>query len=245
MASFAPLHTGQFIVKPRALRRRRTLWVSVALLAVLLPYVTFELGRSVSGYSVLSSQRARLAQAAKTDTLQNELGEMRRELGSARLGRKVEQQSSDSMQQSLADLQATIQRQQEEITFYKAIVTPANAPQEPQVQRFEVEPDAIAPHRYRLRLVLIQSMQATGNASGTMQLRVSGMRQGEAISLPLTEVVVDKAAVPLKFAYRYFQTLEPLIELPADFQPSAVQVELHAAQRAVQRQEFVWQPRVL
>lgn len=243
MASFAPLHTGQFIVKPRSLRRRRTLWLSVAVLAMLLPYITFELGRSMGGYSVISSQRARLAQAAQIDALQTEVGEMRRELGSVRLGRKVEQQSTDSMQQSLAELQATIQRQQEELTFYKAIVTPANAPQQPQVQRFEVEPDIAAPNRYRLRLVLIQSMHATGNASGTMELRLSGVRQGEAVSIPLTDVVVDKAAVPLKFAYRYFQTLEPLIELPADFQPSAVQVELHAAQRPVQRQEFDWQPR--
>ena len=244
MAGFAPSHTGQFIVKPRSLRRRRVLLVGAIVLVLLLPYVTFELGRVLSGYSIVSSLHARLTQAAQIEALQEELRTLRRELSSVRLGRKVEQQSTDSIQQSLTDMQATIQRQQEELTFYKAIVTPANAPQQPQVQRFDVEADVV-PHRFQLHLVLIQSLQATGNASGTVDLRLTGTRQGEPASLAFDDIAVDKSVVPLKFAYRYFQTLEPVIELPDDFQPSAVEIELHAGQRVAPRQEFAWQPRVL
>lgn len=243
MARFAPLHTGQFIIRPRVLRRRRTLLAGLLLLVVLVTYSAYELGRMRGGYSVISSQRERFAQNMRISSLQGELNQLRRELGNVRLDRKVDQQSSDSMRQSFADLQATIQRQQEELTLYKAIVTPdGGAPTEPQVQRFEVQPDTVA-NRYRLQLVLIQPMQASGNAQGTVQLQVSGTRQGQPLSLALPDVAVDKKDTPLRFSYRYFQTLEQLVELPADFQPLTMQVEMHAAQHAVQHQEFAWQLR--
>ncbi|MGC3979848.1 MAG: hypothetical protein QM808_01140 [Steroidobacteraceae bacterium] len=243
MASFAPLHTGQFIVKPRTLRHRRRWLVAVLLACAAIPYVTFELGRMRGGYSVVSSQRERLSQSARIDDLQDEVTGLRRELSSVRVGRKVDQESTDSMQQSLAQLQATIQQQQEELAFYKAIVTPAaGASIEPQVQRFEVQSETA--NRYRLQLVLIQPTQAVGNAQGIVQIQLSGTRNGQPAVLPLAELSSDKSA-SLKFSYRYFQTLEQLIELPADFQPQSVQVELHAAQHAVQRQDFPWQPRAI
>jgi hypothetical protein len=242
MASFAPLHTGQFIIKPRSLHKRRSTWVGLLLLIVLVPYGTFELGRALSGYSIVSSQREHMAQVARIDALQDEVTKLQRELGSAQMGRKVDQLSTDSMQQSFAGLQATIQKQQEEIGFYKAIVSPdANVPVEPQVQRFEVQPDVVA-NRYRIRLVLIQAMSATSNAQGTIQVQVTGTRQGQSVSLSWQDLLVDKNEASLKFSYRYFQTLEQLVDVPADFQPLAVQIELHANQRPVQRQEFPWQP---
>lgn len=241
MASFAPLHTGQFIIKPRALPRRRAAWLGMVTLLVLLPYVTFELGRMLSGYSVISSQRRQFEQSERISRLQSEVDRLQRDLRSAQLGRKVDQQSADTMQQSFASLHATIQKQQEELAFYKAIVSPAtNAAREPQVQRLEIRPDAVA-NRYMLRLVLIQSMQASGNVQGTVQIRLSGSRQGQPASIPLEEVMVGQRAAALPFAYRYFQTLEQLIELPGEFQPQSVQIELNMGQRVVQRQDFAWQ----
>lgn len=242
MASFAPLHTGQFIVKPRSVRKRRSAWMVVLLFVVVIPYATFELGRMRSGYSIVSSQLEHRAQAARIDDLRDEVAKLERELNSAQLGRKVDQQSTDSMQQSIAGLQATIQKQQEELGFYKSIVSPdASVPVEPQVQRFEVQPDVVA-RRYLIRLVLIQPMPATSTAQGTLQVQVTGTRQGQSVSLSLQDLLVDKNDAALKFSYRYFQTLEQAIDLPADFQPLSVQVELHSNQHAVQRQEFPWQP---
>lgn len=245
MASFVPLHTGQFIIKPRSLRRHRTLLVAIVLLAVLVPYVTYELGRMRGGYSVVVSQREHWQQRARINALQDEVAEVRRALNSTQLERKVDRQSTDSMQQSFAGLQATIRKQQEDLAFYKAIVTPAAETSiEPQVQRIEVQTDTVA-NRYRLLLALIQPMQAKVNAQGTLQVRIAGMRQGQQVSLDLQELLVDKSVAPVTFAYRYFQNLEQLIELPADFQPQTVQVEVQAAQHAAKRQEFPWQPLVI
>lgn len=245
MASFAPLHTGQFIIKPRSLRRHRMLVAIIVLLVVLVPYVAYELGRMRGGYSVVASQREYWQQRARISALQDEVAEVRRALNSTQLERKVDRQSTDSMQQSFAGLQATIRKQQEDLAFYKAIVTPATETSiEPQVQRIEVQTDTVA-NRYRLLLALIQPMQAKVNAQGTLQVRIAGTRQGQPVSLDLQELLVDKSVAPVTFAYRYFQNLEQLIELPADFQPQTVQVEVQAAQHPAKRQEFPWQPLVI
>ncbi len=245
MASFAPLHTGQFIIKPRSLRRYRMLVAIIVLLVVLVPYAAYELGRMRGGYSVVASQREHWAQAARIGDLQDEIAEVRRELKSVQLERKLDRQSSDSMQQSVTGLQATIRKQQEELAFYKAIVSPAaDTGIDPQVQRIEVQTHTVA-NRYHLLLVLIQPMQAKANAQGTLQVRIAGTRQGQPVSLDLQELLVDKGVSPVMFAYRYFQNVEQLIELPADFQPQTVQVEVQAAQHAAKRQEFPWQPRVI
>lgn len=245
MASFAPLHTGQFIIKPRTLRRQR--WVAAAMVvtAVFVPYIAYELGRARGGYSVVASQREHWAQASRINALENELAGVRRELSSVQIDRKVDQQSTDSMHQSFADLQSTIRKQQEELAFYKAIVSPAaDTAIEPQVQRVEVQADAVA-NRYRLLLALIQPMQAKSNAQGTLQVRITGTRQEQPVSFDLQELLVDKSASALTFAYRYFQNFEQLIELPADFQPQTIHVEVQAAQHAPKRQEFAWQSRAL
>jgi hypothetical protein len=244
MASFAPLHTGQFIIKPRALHQRRSARVGVLLLLILVPYGTFELGRFLGGYSIVNSRLEHLQQSTQIDSLNEEIGKLRRELSSAHMGRKVDQQSTDSVQQSFAGLQATIQKQQEELSFYKAIVSPdVQAPVAPQVQRIEVQLDGVA-NRYRMQLVLIQPMALNGNAQGSLQVLVKGMRAGQSVSLPLKDLLVDKGDTSLKFSYRYFQTLDQLIDLPADFQPQSVQIELRATQHPVQLQEFAWQPHV-
>jgi hypothetical protein len=243
MASFAPLHTGQFIVKPRALHRRRGTRFAVLLLLVLVPYGTFELGRYFSGYSIVSSKLDYLRQANQIDSLQNEIRKLRREVSSAQMGRKVDRQSTDSVQQSFAGMQATIQKQQEELSFYKAIVSPdAAAPVVSQVQRVEVQPDSVA-NRYRIKLVLIQPMSLTGNAQGSLQVQLKGTQVGQSVSLPFKDLLVDKREASLKFSYRYFQTIEQVIDLPTDFQPQTIQIELRANQQPVQLQEFAWQPR--
>ncbi|MGD9842370.1 MAG: DUF6776 family protein [Steroidobacteraceae bacterium] len=241
MASFSPLHTGQFIIKQRSIRHRRTKLVMLAILLVLLPYVTFELGRLQAGYSVVNSARAYLEQTTRINKLTDELAQARRQLSNAQLDKQVQMQAGSAMQQSVTALKNQIQQQQQDLAFYQAIVTPAaGATNVPQVQRIEIEQSGAA-EQYVLRLVLIQTMSATGNARGTVTMQVSGMLAGNPVVLSVTDLLIDKSDTPLEFNYRYFQVLEPQIELPAGFEPSSVLVEVRAAQHEVLRQNFAWQ----
>jgi len=241
MATFAPLHTGQFVIKPRARARRRMTVSAVAMCALLLPYVTFEVGRSLSGYSIISSARDRVTEAQRIHTLETELEHLRRVANTTQIGQTVDQHSTASLQHTIDELQTQLQRQRTELAFYRSIVSPAEGmPNEPSVQRIEIEPTA-SPTQFLLRVVLIQPMQANGQAQGNLQFELTGVRAGSPAALSLRELTGAAPLNSIKFAYRYFQVIEQPIEIAADFTPSNVVIELHAAQHAAQRQSFNWQ----
>ena len=243
MANFSPLHTGQFVIKPRPRKRKRVVSMLLALGIILVPYVTFESGRYVSGYNVADSARARINEWQKIHTLQAANEELQRKLNSTQMGQTIDQQSTVSLQKTVSELQDQLQEQRAELTFYQSIVTPpVGASTEPQVQRVEIEP-AGAPTRYLLRLVLIQAMRAGGAqpVQGMVQIEINGTEAGQPVTLSLQKLTGQAAITELKFDYRYFETVEQAIELPADFQPTTVNVELHASQHTPQRQSFGWQ----
>ncbi len=243
MTKFSPLHTGQFVIKPRVRRRKRAATALVTVAVLLVPYMTFEVGRYLAGYSVVDSARARAAEWQRIHTLSAANEELQRKLNSTQMGQTIDQQSTVSLQKTLAELQDQLQEQRAELMFYQSIVTPpVGATTEPQVQRIEIETVG-APTRYVMRLVLIQAMRAGGAqpVQGTLQLEVNGTQGGAPITLSLNKLTGQTAINELKFDYRYFQTVEQTIELPADFQPTTVNVELRAAQRTPQHQSFSWQ----
>lgn len=243
MAKFSPLHTGQFVIRPRPRKRRRVVAILRMLGIVLIPYLAFEAGRYVSGYSVVASARARVTEWQKVHTLETTNEELQHKLNSTQMGQTIDQQSTVSLQKTVSELQDQLQEQRAELTFYQSIVTPpVGASTEPQVQRVEIEA-AGAPTRYLLRLVLIQAMRAGGAqpVQGTVEIEINGTQAGAPVTLPLQKLTGQAAISELKFDYRYFETVEQAIELPADFQPTTVNVELHASQHALQRQSFGWQ----
>jgi hypothetical protein len=243
MAKFSPLHTGQFVIKPRPRKRKRIVVIMTAVGIALIPYVTFELGRFVAGYSAAASARARISEWQKIHSLQDANDELQRQLNSSQMGQSIDQQSTVSLQKTLTELQDQLQEQRAELMFYQSIVTPpGGASTEPQVQRVEIE-TAGAPSRYLLRLVLIQAMRAGGvqPVMGSALIEINGTQAGVPTTLSLQKLTGQAAITELKFDYRYFEAVEQAIELPEDFQPSTVNIELHVAQHTPQRQSFGWQ----
>jgi len=243
MAKFSPLHTGQFVIKPRARKRKKFVVVLMALSMVLVPYLTFETGRYVAGYSIASSARVRVAEWEKIHALEASNEELQRKLNSTQMGQTIDQQSTVSLQKTVTELQDQLQEQRAELTFYQSIVTPpVGSSTEPQVQRVEIE-TAGAPTRYLMRLVLIQAMHAGGvqPVQGVLSIEINGTQNNAPVTLSLQKLTGQASISELKFDYRYFETVEQAIELPADFQPNSVNVELRASQHSPLRQSFGWQ----
>lgn len=240
MPSFAPLHTGQFIIRPRMLKRTRLGWSVLVLIALAMLYGCFELGRWLGGYSVLQASRETWQLHNELDAAHARIRELEKDVNRAQLTSQVDHQATEELQKALSDLQANVQSQNEELSFYRGIVAPqAGAATHPVVQQLRIQPAREA-HHYDLQLVLIQSMQVTTPAQGNLRVVLLGMRQGQAAQLSLKDVLPSQAD-SLKFSYRYFQNLTQEIVLPADFEPEKVQVELRASSHPVQQQEFAWQ----
>ena len=228
------MDTQRLVVQRHRPVRVWLLRVGVVLGVLLCLWGAFEAGRLRAGYS--------LAVAAEEHRLRVELAGRLREvegrLAAMEMAKRIDTEAYKEVEKSLADLQTRIGEQTQELAFYRGIVNPNEAVAGMRVQRFRVLAGA-GVRRYRLRLVLVQTGRQQTLTTGTADLAVEGVRAGRELSLPLAKI--GTASRNLGFSFRYFQEVEAEIELPADFLPHKVQVEVRPAQAVtVIKQSYPW-----
>jgi hypothetical protein len=224
-----PTETQRLVVKPHAPRRTVLVWAATLVGVVLCLAGTFEAGRLLAGYSVISAERERLARDAEIAALTAKLRETESRLATAEVARRVDHEAETQVEKSLAELQARLGEATQELAFYRSVVNPSDGILGMRVQRLRVQP-ALAPRHYRVRLVLVQAARQDAVTAATADFTVEGLQGGHAASLPLSEIGTSSRV--LNFSFRYFQELETEIELPADFVPQSVQIEVRPAKGA-------------
>lgn len=233
-----PTEDHQLIVTRHTPGRAALVWGSIVVGGLLLLAGAFELGRSRAGYSLLAAELDRHDKATQIETLTATLRATEVKLAAAEMARRVDAESYAQVEKSLADLQGRLGEQSQELTFYRGIMTPADNTAGLRIQEVKVLP-GIAPRRFRVRLVLIQAARQESVTSATADLSVDGVRAGRPVNLTLAEIGTSSRS--LAFSFRYFQELETEIELPADFLPQRVQVEVRPARATSSiRQTIPW-----
>lgn len=217
-----PLETRKLVVRTEGFRSGPWLWVILAVTLALLLWIVFEVGRTQAGYSVTRSFVERRAMKADVDRLAARVAELEGQVATAEIAKRVDKEAYAQVEKSLADLQQRLGEQSQELAFYRGIVSPADGTAGLRVQRVLVQPGS-EPLHFRLRLVLIQAARQEATVTGTVAITLDGKRGGRDVSLPLEELGRDK---PLPFSFRYFQEVETEVEVPQDFAPSRVQVEV-------------------
>jgi hypothetical protein len=233
-----PSETPQLVVKHHAPRRAVLLWAGTVLGTLLGVWGTFEAGRMMAGYSVLSAERERLARSAEIRDLTAKLRDTESKLAMAEVARRVDHEAQTQVEKSLAELQSRLGEANQELAFYRSVVSPSDGMLGMRVQRLRIQP-SLAPRRFRVRLVLMQAARQEAVTAATADFTVVGLHGGHATSLPLSEIGTSSRV--LNFSFRYFQELETEIELPADFVPQSVEVEVRPAKGATPiRQAYPW-----
>lgn len=225
-----------------ASRRVRVLLAAAVVLLVAFGYLCFELGRYWAGYSLLDhrsvveeNEELRAAHAAAAADLE-------RELAILRTSREIDRETYAQVEATLTRLETTIQAQEEELAFYRGIVSPQDGHAGLRIQSLEVLPGD-RERRYMLRLVLVQAIVHSRRVSGVVKLRVEGILDGAAASFGLEELG-DEQPGPAELAYefRYFEPLERELVLPVGFAPTNVVVEVSPREPRGDRltQTFEW-----
>jgi hypothetical protein len=237
------MRTGQLVVRYHSRWRRRSVQIALGLVVLLLFYLVYEWGRFDGGYSKFAEIQQRRELTAKVESLERESEKLRAEIATAELARSVDGKAYADVEKTLADLQAQVLKQREELAFYRGIVSPEDGIGGLRVQRFQVLPGG-APDRYRLRLVLVQSIRQDAVVSGAVSLSIEGMRGDRPAQLDLAELgAAPRADGRLPFQFRYFQNLEQDVTLPAGFEPRAVSVEVRSGRASPVRESYPWQVR--
>jgi hypothetical protein len=241
MVVFAPMRTGQLVVRYHSPWRRRGVWAAAAIVAVLLFYGIFEFGRFVGGYSTVAQLQQRRELNTAMQTLELENDRLRSAVAAMELARNVDGKAYSDVEKDLADLQGQLLKQREELTFYRGIVSPEDGIGGLRVQRFEILPGEAEGH-FLLRVVLVQSMRQEVAVSGRVKLQIEGTRGAASAVLSLAEAGgAARSDGQLPFKFRYFQNLEHEIVLPSDFEPRLVNVEVTASKLAPVRESYPWQ----
>lgn len=241
MAESAGLRTGQFIIRSRPPWQRRLLLIGGLVGALLSLYIAYETGRFQGGYSKLAEIQRRREFTAQIEALTETSEKLKAELAAAALARSVDREAYAEVEKGLADLQAQVLKHREELTFYRGIVSPEDGIGGLRIQRFQILPGGAERH-YRLQLVLVQSMRQDAAAAGAVSINIEGVRNNAPEQLSLAQAGGEtRADGQVDFRFRYFQELQQDINLPPDFEPRAVTVEVRSGRLPPVRESYPWQ----
>ena len=192
--------------------------------ALLFVWIAFELGQIRAGHnSFEASERydeiERILRKEREDTQR-----LRERIAQLETDRKIDEEAYARVEAELAGLESVILAQQEDLEFYRGIVSDQQSGlrvQDLTVWRGD------GPLSFSMRLVLAQAMRAGSRISGTVDLKIEGMQDSKPRSLGLRDLLaVEPRPRRLDFSFRYFQNLEAELVLPEGFAPVRVRVTL-------------------
>ena len=235
-----PLESTTLIIRTHRPWVRRVAWGAAIVLIPLSLYIAYEFGRFDGGYDRLSVAQQRREQEVAIERLQKENAQIRARVAELETGRISQQKEREELAATVAELQSQVQRQSQDLAFYRGIVSATAGGPPIKVQRFAVLPGN-APRHYKLQLVLIQAAKPENAISGTVQVTLEGTEAGRRVTYSLAKVAPDgKAQLP--FSFRLAQNIDQEVVLPEGFVPGRVSIEVRPSGRSSTplNQSFNW-----
>lgn len=206
--------------------------ITVAGLAAL--WAAFVYGERRAGFdrAVAAATQQQLEQVqASNRQLQAQITALQRE-------RDVDLASRQQVQASVEHMQDKLTGLQEELAFYKGIVSPGAGEEGIHAQSLRFASGG-APRLYHFHLVLVQVRTKEFRISGNVDMKLYGSQDNKPVILDVSNIVT-KGTPPLHFAFQYFQNLEGDLILPTGFKPGRVELIINESGKDPVRQNFDW-----
>lgn len=203
--------------------------------------LAYELGRFNGGYSILDQRRERDELTGTIAERDRQIDDLQRNIAILETSQEVDRETYSQLEQSLGDQQAQIQAQEEELAFYRGIISPEDGVAGLRVETLELRPAGVS-HGYLLHLVLVQAITHDRRVSGTVRLQIAGLMDGEPVVLQFNELVSDDGSADLAYSFRYFQDLQRQVVLPEGFEPDEVLMQIRPREPSgdVLEQTYEW-----
>lgn len=188
-------------------------------------YLSFELGRFQAGFSVFDQRDQEASFADRIAERNRTIDDLERQIAILTTSSEIDSETYADVEANLAELQARIQAQEEELVFYRGIVSPGDGVAGLRIQNVEVEAgEGEATHL--LRVLLVQAIVHNDRVTGSVRVNLSGALGGEDVSYGLDDLGTESRATDIPYAFRYFQTLEIGIRLPDGFEPAELEIQV-------------------
>ena len=153
---------------------------------------------------------------------------------------EIDQQACTTVKTSLAGLQEEVADLQEQVAFYRGIVSPDASRAGVRVYEFKVYPTQAA-SVFRYDLVLIQSVRHDRRIAGRVEITLQGMSGGQTQVRRLSELILS-GEKNMVFSFKYFEEFGGEFRLPDGFRPTRAVVAVLPDGGAVPKieDEFEW-----
>lgn len=150
----------------------------------------------------------------------------------ARFGRnaEIDREAARRVQQTINQMETRLTKLNEELAFYRSIVSSAGTEAGLGLQRFQLRPSGKG---YSFSLVLARLKSPGREVRGKVQARIEGVEGGKARTLDMNKL----AGQQLNFAFKYFQKIEGHFKLPKGFSPETILITLRPGSRGIRRIE--------
>lgn len=154
---------------------------------------------------------------------------MRDEAAVALHDREIVLDATEQLRQENKNLLATMAALEEQVVFYKRLLSPKGVSQGLNVERIDLQSTG-KPGQVQYRLLLTQVSNKTAEVNGTIEARlVAGSRT---VSMPVGDG---------KFAFQYFQSVSGEWQLPPGMKPERVDIVLTSSKGQRIQKSFKWE----
>jgi hypothetical protein len=159
----------------------------------------------------------------QVDDMTSQMNSLQQDLINSEQASTVDRQALDEVQGTLMNLRESIAQLEEDVLFYKQIMSPENSENGlmiGQLDLFNTEES----NRIRYRLELRQVGSNDNLVSGYANVNILGTQDRQEISIPLRSLALDESQLDIKLQFRYFQNIQGDLVLPDGFDPLGVQI---------------------
>ena len=217
--------------------------ITVVLLLLLVAggvYGMFEFGRYSAGFDSLAALKHRAALRAEIEDHQGTISELRAKVAQLESSTVGQTREREEVQRTIGDLQAQVARANQELAFFRGIVTQNANSAEVKIQQARMVATAAA-NKFRIRVTLVQPMKPDTVVSGVVVLSVDGELDGKPGRADFATLSGGKKR-EIPFTFRYLENIEEEITMPPGMKPQQLLVEVKSNKRgsAPVQQSYVW-----
>lgn len=236
--SIKPITTRTIITVQRPLLWLASL-VAIICTVLLLIWFSFEYGRNVAGYDSAGTSAYIEQLQSQLEESQAEIVESARQATMLKRNSLIDDDASGQLKEALAQAQNEALELKKELTFYKSIVSPEQGKPSIAIQTIQLKQNETGGYNYKI--MVSQRGQNDSIARGTIDVSIEGVKQGQPVTLALSEVSNDTKK-PMKFGFKYFQNFEGVLNLPEAFLPDYIHVKVNPTTGKIKSidEQFAW-----
>jgi hypothetical protein len=218
-------------------------WITIVLLVLIVGggvYGMYEFGRYRAGYDVVAGLKDRAAQTAKIAEQAATISDLRAKVAQLESSTVGQTREREEVQRTIGDLQAQVARANQELAFFRGIVTQSANSAEVKIQQARMVATATA-NKFRVVVTLVQPMKPDSLVSGVVVLSVDGEVDGKPGRADFATLSGGKRR-EITFTFRYLETIEEEITMPPGMKPEQLLVEVRSNRRGSTpvQQSYVW-----